>query len=600
MGDSGPERVLVAVTGHPGAERLVRRGAELAGVDGVLLGVHVTAEAGAVDEVDRPRALIEDAGGELRHVVASDVGAALLSVARAEGCTQILLGASRRSGWQRLAGGSVIRDVLRGAGPIDVHVISHAEEPSAPTHARRPAATSPLTRQRQATGWLLVVVLLPALTLLLANTRQDLHLPTVLLLYLLQALAVTLVGGALPGLAAAVGGLLLADYFFTDPLYELSVSETEEVIALGVYLAAAAIVSVLVDRVARLRQEAARSTVEAEAMAALAGSLTRPGALPDVLAHLRATFGLDGVALFRRDTDGWELEAGDGDVPAAPEAADAQRAVGHDRLLALCGGPLRATESRVLAALAAQVATAAEAERLLEEARRAQELEAANDLRTALLQAVSHDLRSPLAGIKASVSSLRSGEVAWTEEEEAEFLRTIEEETDRLDALVANLLDMSRIQAGAVRPTLRPVDLEEVVPSALAGLGTRADRVDLDLDAVPAVKADAVLLERIVANLVDNALNASATDSPVTVQAAAGDGGVELQIVDHGPGIRTEERERVFAPFQRTTDHGTGVGLGLAITRGFVDAMGGKIHLEDTEGGGTTVRVVLPVGGGPR
>jgi two-component system sensor histidine kinase KdpD len=595
-GEGRRERVLVALTGHPRAERLVRRGSELAGPDGSLLGVHVTSDAAVADELTGVRRLLTDLGGELRQVVAADVADALLAVARAEGGTQILLGASRRSRWERLTRGSIVDEVIREAGAIDVHVISDADGTERPARIGAPSPkASPLPRQRKVAGWLTAAVLLPGLTLLLVNTRDDLHLPSVLLLYLLQALAVALVGGALPALTAAVGGLLLADYFFTEPVYELSVAETEEVVALVVYLAAASVVSVLVDRVARLRQDVARSTVEAEAMATLAGSLTQPGALPEVLAHLRATFGLAGVALFREGEDGWELEASDGTVPSSPDRADVQRVVGHERVLALSGGPLRAAESRVLVALAAQVATAVEAERLLQEARRARDLEEADDLRRALLQAVSHDLRSPLAGIKASVTSLRDGEVAWDDHDEAEFLRTIDEETDRLDALVANLLDMSRIQAGAVRANLRPVVLDEVVPSALAGLGPRADRVELDLaDGLTARRADPVLLERVVANLVDNALNASPDGQPILVTAESVDRGVEFRVVDHGHGIATADRDRVFAPFQRTTDHGTGVGLGLAITRGFLDAMGAEIDLGETDGGGTTVRVLLP------
>jgi two-component system sensor histidine kinase KdpD len=594
-GDPGPERVLVALTGHPNGERLVRRGAQLArGPGGLLLGVHVSAEPEPADGVVGHRDLLASLGGELRHVVAPDVAGALLEVARAEGCTQVVLGATHRSVWQRLSRGSVIADVIRGAGPVDVHVLSDDGPSAAPPVPGRRVVASPLSRQRQAAGWATAGLLLSGLTLLLANTRDDLHLPSVLLLYLLQALAVALVGGALPAVAAAVAGLLLADYYFTEPLYGLSVAEAEEVVALVVYLAAATIVSVLVDRVARLRLEAARSSAEAEAMAALAGSLAQPGALPEVLAHLRATFGLRGVALFRRDLSGWVREAEDGAAAAEPSAADVQREVGHDRVLALSGGPLRASEHRALLALIAQVATVVEAERLQEEARRARELAEANDLRAALLQAVSHDLRSPLAGIKASVSSLRAGDVAWTEEDEAEFLRTIEEEADRLDALVANLLDMSRIRAGAVRANLRPVALDEVVPAALAGLGPRAAGVRLAIsETLPPVRTDPVLLERVMANLVDNALNASAPGAEVCVEAEAGDHVVDVRVVDHGPGIAAADRDLVFAPFQRTADHGAGVGLGLAIVRGFVDALDAELRIDDTPGGGTTMQVRL-------
>jgi len=595
----GRERFLVAVTGAPGGEHLVRRAAALAErARGDLLGIHVTADAGqaALDEaVAAHGRLLRSLGGDFREVTGAEVAGALLDVARAEGVTQIVLGASRRSVRHRLLHGSVINDVVRQSGPVDVLVISDDRPPEPHRLGGRRTVLTPLSPRRQLAGWVMVGVTLPLLTLLLANTRADLHLPSVLLLYLLATMAAALIGGALPALAAAVGGLLLADYFFTLPLYELSVAEAEEVIALGVYLAAAAIVSLLVDRIARLRLDASRATVEAEAMAALAGSLAEPGALPEVLAHLRATFGLSGAALFRQGSDRWELEAGDGRPAESPEAADLVRPVGPDRVLALSGGPLRASDLRVLSALAGQLATAVEARRLQDEADRVRELRQANDLRTALLQAVSHDLRSPLAGIKASVSSLRADEVVWGPEEEAEFLRTIEEETDRLDVLVANLLDMGRIQAGAVRPSVRRVGLEEVVPSVLAGLGPRTAEVRVDVpETLTAVDTDPVLLERVLANLLVNAVEASPEGAPVTVSAHAWADGLELRVIDHGPGIPMADREAVFAPFQRTTDHGSGVGLGLAIVRGFLDAIGGELVVEDTPGGGTTMVVRLP------
>jgi two-component system sensor histidine kinase KdpD len=293
---------------------------------------------------------------------------------------------------------------------------------------------------------------------------------------------------------------------------------------------------------------------------------------------------------------GWERDAADGDAPETPEAADLRREVGPGYVLALRGGPLRASDLRVLAALTGQLATAVEARRLQDEADQAEELRQANDLRSALLQAVSHDLRSPLAGIKASVSSLRADEVAWTPEEEAEFLRTIEDETDRLDGLVANLLDMSRIQAGAVRPELRVVALDEVVPAVLVGAGDAGARIAVDVpETLPPVRTDPVLFERVVANLVDNALKASPDGSPVEVEAVAADGQVVLRVVDHGCGIPTGDRDRVFAPVQRTTDHGAGVGLGLAIVRGFAEAIGADLLVEDTAGGGATMTVRLPV-----
>jgi two-component system sensor histidine kinase KdpD len=225
----------------------------------------------------------------------------------------------------------------------------------------------------------------------------------------------------------------------------------------------------------------------------------------------------------------------------------------------------------------------------------------ANELRSALLQAVSHDLRTPLASIKAAASSLQDKDVPWSPEDRDELVATIAEETDRLIALVANLLDMSRLQVGALPSALQPVAVEEVVLRAVAGLGPRASAVDPQLDdALPAVDADPALLERAVANVIENAVRWSPADRPVRIEAGAFGDRIDLRVVDRGPGIPMSLREQVFAPFQRLGDTaaGTGVGLGLAVARGFVQAMRGTVEIEDTAGGGTTVVISLPVAKG--
>jgi two-component system sensor histidine kinase KdpD len=250
----------------------------------------------------------------------------------------------------------------------------------------------------------------------------------------------------------------------------------------------------------------------------------------------------------------------------------------------------------VLNAFAVQLVALRERVRLSSAAATATALGQANELRAALLQAVSHDLRTPLASIKAAVSSLRQPDVTWSDEDVDEFLAAIEDEADRLNALVGNLLDMSRLQAGVLEPLLREVHLEEIVPAALASLGERAHTVQTDVsESLPPVRGDAALLERVLANLVENALKWSPPEASVRVEAGAVPGRVDLRVVDRGPGIPRRERDRVFQPFQRLgdLDRDTGVGLGLAVARGFVDAMGGDLELEDTPGGGTTAIVAL-------
>jgi two-component system, OmpR family, sensor histidine kinase KdpD len=596
------ERVVVAVTGAPGSGRLIRRAARIAQrARGELFGVHVHPDTGLAtessDHVTENRRLLEQVGGQYREVTGSDVASALIDFARAENATQIVLGASRRSRWQALIQGSVINRVVRLSGPIDVHVISsddgEADRPSHRLPLRR-LRLNPLPARRQAIGWGLATGGLPLLTLALANTRDDLGLPSVLLLYLALAVAVATAGGIFPAIASVLAGSLLANWYFTPPVHRWTIADGENLLALVIYLVVAGIVSALVDRVARVRHQAVRAGAEAEAMAALVGSLAEPQALPALVGHLRATFGMDAVALLERRDGEWQVEASSGaSGPASPDGADVVKQIGDDLVLAMTGGQLVPDDHRVLNALAGQLATAVETRRLQREVAEAATVAQANDLRAALLQAVSHDLRTPLASIKASISSIRQRDVTWTPDQLDEFNATIEEEADRLDALVANLLDMSRIQAGALRIGMRAVGLEEIVPAAVASLGPRSRNVVIDApETVPPVEADPALLERALANLLDNAI-AATPDQPVRIEAGAVAERVDVRIVDRGPGIPQQDRERVFQPFQRLVDHGTGVGLGLAIARGFVTAMNGELTIDDTPGGGITMVVSL-------
>jgi two-component system sensor histidine kinase KdpD len=307
---------------------------------------------------------------------------------------------------------------------------------------------------------------------------------------------------------------------------------------------------------------------------------------------------LDSVAILHRTSDGWVCDAEAGiDAPDRPEDADLVDEIAPGAVLALRGRELTADDRRVLSAFGAQLAAALERSRLTVAAASAGALAQANELRTALLQAVSHDLRTPLAAIKASVSSLRQDDVEWSDDETAEFLAAIEEQTDRLTTLVANLLDMSRLQAGVLEPQLRAVAFDEVVPAAMASLGDGAERVESDLpETLPPVQADPALLERVVANLLANAITAS-SGTVVQVLASPLNHTVSLHVVDRGPGIPRAERERVFEPFQRSGDarSATGVGLGLAVARGFIEAMHGELQLDDTPGGGLTAIVTLPI-----
>jgi two-component system, OmpR family, sensor histidine kinase KdpD len=582
------ERVVVALTGAADGDRLVRRAARMAQrAKGDLMAVHVRPQDGlarsSADALAQQRALVERLQGTYREVVGDDIGQALVGAARAANATQIVLGATRRSRWRELTQGSVITSVIRASGvDIDVHVISNPDTDSVKPRRRRPSA---LPSRRVLAGAVVAAIALPTLTVVVAALRDHLGLPSVLLLYLLAVVIVSAVGGVWPALVAAVVAFLLVNWYFTPPLHTFTISETENLLALAVFLIVAGTVSALVSLAARRAAEGQTARAEAETLARLAGSPS----VAELIEAIRRMFGLDGVTLWHRDGDAWSAEGSAG--VAADRAKGMTVVVDAQHELALAGHAIPDEERRILDAYVAELAGSIHVEELEEEVSGAGELERANELRLAILSAVSHDLRTPLAGIKASVTSLLDDEIDWSPDDRDSFLVTIDEETDRLDDLVGNLLDVSRIQTGALQVQTSAIGLDEIVPAALRSIGAKAAGVEVDVpETLPRVVADPGLLERAVANVVANAL-AHGEGAPVRVVAGAIEDGVDLRVVDQGPGIPRDHRDRIFVPFQRLGDSPKegGVGLGLAVARGFVESMGGTVEVEDTPGGGLTM-----------
>jgi two-component system sensor histidine kinase KdpD len=413
-----------------------------------------------------------------------------------------------------------------------------------------------------------------------------------------------------------VAGSLLLNYYFAEPIHTFTISDGDNIAALVIFLLIAVLVSQVVDRSARRLLLATRRGVEAETLAALAGSLLRgEQALPALLSRVQETFGMTSVSLLRRDTavasnprTEWSVLAAVGtDPPLCPADGDGTADIGSnvagagERLLVLSGHPLRAEDQRLLTAFAAEVAAAYEQRQLAEAAKEAGHLAESERARTALLNAVSHDLRTPIAAAKAAVSSLQAADVTWSEADRRELLANASDALDRLTDLVSNLLDLSRLQAGVLPVLPMPVGLDDVVAGVLDHLGTKSDAVEVTFPAdLPEVRADAGLLDRIVANLVQNALRYAPPDQPVRITASNHADYVELRVIDHGPGIPAADVDTVFAAFQRrgdTSADGAGVGLGLAIARGFAEAMSGTVTAEQTPGGGATLTIRLPAAG---
>src|SRR5580658_2492901 len=453
-------------------------------------------------------------------------------------------------------------------------------------------ADGAIDARRRLAGVLIAAAGLPLLTYLLTIWRPHLDIADDLLIYLVVVVAITVVGGFWPAVLAAVASSLLLNWYFTAPLHTFTIQEPKELLALLLFVTVAVAVSSMVHLAARRAVQAARAREEAASLLELAqtvlGGADSPAA---VLNHLTRTHGGQ-AELQERVAGRWVRAASsgvDGSLPAASRID-----IRGDLALLVTGQADSATPALV-AGYAAQAAAALDRERLRTQAAQAEALAEGNRMRTALLAAVSHDLRTPLASIKASVSSLRQTDVEWSEADQADLLATIEQNADRLDALIGNLLDMSRLHTGSLQPFLRPTAIDEVAPVALLGLDDSL-RVEIAVaDGFPLVLADPGLLERVLANLFSNALRHSpATGQPPELRAQLVEDMVVLEVVDHGSGVPDEAKDRIFEPFTRLGDRFPGgVGLGLAVAKGFAEATGGHIMAKDTPGGGLTVQITL-------
>jgi two-component system sensor histidine kinase KdpD len=450
---------------------------------------------------------------------------------------------------------------------------------------------SGLSARRQVAGAVLAVAGLPSLTALLNALQPHLNLSDDLLIYLVAVVAVTVVGGFWPAVLAAVGACLLLNWFFTAPLHTFTIAEPRNLLALVLFVTVAVAVSSVVHLAARREADAARSAKETESLLGLAqtvlGGADTPG---DVLDHMTASHG-GRAELLERVGGRWIMVAASGE--AGPPDQPLRFEVRPDLALEVTGQDDTATTS-LLAGYTAQAVAALDRARLRTQAAQAEALAEGDRMRTALLRAVSHDLRTPLASIKASVSSLRQTDVHWTEQDEAELLANIEQNADRLDTLVGNLLDMSRLQAGSLEPFLRATAVDEVAPVALRGLDDSDHLLIVVPDDLPLVRADPGLLERVLANLFSNALRHSPPDLRPMLRASEDGPWVMLDVVDHGSGVPAALKERIFEPFARFDERAPGVGLGLAVAKGFAEAMGGTVAAVDTPGGGLTIRVTMP------
>jgi two-component system sensor histidine kinase KdpD len=592
------ERIVVAITGAPSGEYLIRRAARMAERSRAeLIGVHVRRGDGlgsdsSAERIGALRQLLSDLGGRYHEVVGEDAAEQLVAFARSENATQLVLGASHRSRVDEVLRGSIINRAVRASPDIDVHVVAvdHSDDTmdDRPSGAGRP----PLPARRRLGAWVAAVVGPTLLTLAFLPFREEEGLPGALPVYMLLVVVAAIAGGTVPALVAAVLGFVLGNVALTQPYGTLAIDQVTDVVALVSFLAVGVIVAVVVGRLGRRTAEVRRARAQAQALASSAASLAASDdAVPMLLDKLRGTLHLDAVAIV--SATGPLGVAGE---PGRLDGPTTERLELPDERALVYTPPITDPHDRlVVRAFADQLATAVRRSELAATETEARTLAEIDQFRTALLRAVSHDLRTPLAAIKAASSSLAQDDIDWPPDARHEFVTTIVEEGDRLDRIIANLLDASRLEAGVLAVNTAPVDPVEAIE-----LAARAAPPEITVTLCPAadvapVLADRALLERVMENLLTNA--ARYAPGPVELAAdgdpAAGTG--RIRVIDHGPGVPADMYDAIFQGFHRLDDRGPGVGLGLAVSQGFVEAMGGVLVPSATPGGGLTLDIVLPI-----
>lgn len=606
------ERIVVAVTGGLESQALIRRGMRIAGrtAGRELMAVHVVQENGLRQPtfagITEARKLMESFGGTWHTVAGDDIAEALLDFARGANATQLIIGASRAPWLQRLLGTGVSTAVVAGSGDIDIHIVTQEGLGKRPI---RPPRASALPISRRLIGFGLAFGLPVILTLsFLGLGREEVSLSLNMLTYITAVVFVALIGGWWPAVTAALAGTACINWFFTSPLGTFTIDQFENIVALGLFLVVAAAVAGVVDLAARRAQQAAEARAQALLLSELAGSVIKEGThVEALLAQVSEALGQEVACVCRLSTDSsreatntavWEpVVSSGGTLTSSQDATETVQLDDRHRLM-LKGRTLNASESQILDAYAGRILHLLNAKELQDTRIAAQRLGAANAVRTALLTAVSHDLRTPLAGIKTAVSSLRMTDIELSEENRAEMLEAIEDSADVLENVITNLLDMSRIEAEDLCVGRVGVDVADVVSSALLEVGPALCPTDTRVEVaaeLPLVVADYGLLQRVLVNLVSNAGKYGGPRCLIDADSV-GDT-VLLRVRDYGSGVSDDQKRQLFVPFKRFGDQssGTGLGLGLAVAHGLSEAMGAQLSAEDTPGGGLTMVLTLPI-----
>ena len=632
------ETIMVCVNRNPRSAHLVRAARRMAaGLHAKWIAVYVqTPEHLRRPEAERERVvqtlrLAEQLGAETVTLSAHRVSEEILNYARARNVSKIIVGKPLRSKVKEIVFGSVVADLVRGSGEIDIYVITGEAGPSRPLVDR--VFKKPTSKWQAYGEAVLSVAVSTALAWLMVPYFS---LTNIVMVYLLGVVLAAVRLGRGPAVLASFLSVAAFDFFFVPPRLSFAVSDTEYLITFGVMLVVALIVSNLTVRVREQAEGARRRESRTAALYAMSRELTMHRLVENLVRvaarHIRDVFKVQ-VAVLLPETAG-RLMAPRGEqvsfVFDPKNKGVAQWVFDHGQMAGMGTDTLPGAETlnlplvaskgvtgvlvvkpenprellvpeqlHMLETFASQMAVAIERAFLAEEAQRTQVLVETERMRSAVLSGVSHELRTPLATITGVMSSLLEQKETSVSDERRELIQTVYDEAIRMDRIITNLLYMTRLEAGALQVHKESLPLEEVVGAAIVRLEERLDghavKTDLpsDLSLVP---MDGVLIEQVLLNLLDNALKYAPAGSPIEISARSTDGSVTIEVADHGSGIPEGAEERIFDKFYRAAPAGTsGVGLGLTVSRGIIAAHGGRIWVENRPGGGAVFRFTLPL-----